>query len=442
MSYSKVYTDGIVSFKNPVNHAKTQKKRTYFCIDMKSFFASVECAERGLNPFEANLVVADESRGNGAICLAVSPKMKSLGVKNRCRLFEIPPSIQYITAKPRMKKYIEYCADIYDIYLDYVSPDDIHVYSIDECFIDATDYLSCYKLGAEEFAIKLVDEISLKLHIPASAGIGTNLYLAKIALDITAKHTLGNIGILNEKSFIRTLWKHRPITDFWGISSGTAKRLDKYGIYDMAGIARAPEELMYRVFGVNAELLVDHAFGRESCTMQDIKSYKSKRRSISNSQILFSDYTYEKALTVMKEMALTACQTLLREKKVTDCVSIFVGYSKNALPSSGKMLRMTEKTNVYSVILKYVIRAFEESTDKNTPIRRLGICYANLQDECMEVYDLFTDVKSVEKERHLEYAVLDIKEKFGKNAVLRGTDLKDEATTKERNKLIGGHNGG
>ncbi len=441
MPYDKTDGNGIVQFKNPVKPTKTEKKRTYFCIDMKSFFASVECAERGLNPFETNLVVADESRGNGAICLAVSPKMKSLGVKNRCRLFEIPPSIKYITAKPRMKKYIEYCADIYDIYLDYVSPDDIHVYSIDECFIDATDYLSCYKQSAAEFAKKLVDEISVRLHIPATAGIGTNLYLAKIALDITAKHTPGHIGILDEKTFIKTLWKHRPITDFWGISTGTAKRLERYGIFDMAGIARAPEELLYRSFGVNAELLIDHAFGRETCTMQDIKTYKSRSRSISNSQILFNDYTYEKALTVIKEMALTACQNLLRQHMVTDCVSIFVGYSKKAIPSTDKMLRMTEKTNVYSIIVKYVVRAFEESTNKNTPIRRLGICYSNLLDECMEGYDLFTDMNSVQKEKHLEYTVLDIKDKFGKNAVLRGTDLQEGATTKERNKLIGGHNG-
>ncbi len=435
------YDSGFIEFKKPVNRKKIEKIRTYFCIDMKSFFASVECAERGLNPFETNLVVADASRGSGAICLAVSPKMKSLGVKNRCRLFEIPKNLEYVTALPHMKKYINYCADIYDIYLDYISPDDIHVYSIDECFIDATDYLSCYKLTAEQFAKKLVNEIAYKLHIPATAGIGTNLFLAKIALDITAKHSPDHIGYLDEEKFKKTLWKHRPITDFWGISAGTAKRLEKYGIKDMQGIAQAPEELMYKCFGINAELLIDHALGKESCTIADIKSYKSRSKSISNSQILFSDYTYEKALTVIKEMALTACQTLLRQRLVTDCVTVYVGYSKNALPPSDKMLRTTEKTNLYSVLLKYVVQAFEEAADRQAPIRKLGICFANLMDESMEGYDMFTDLNSLNKEKHLEYTVLNIKDKFGKNAILRGLDLNDGATAKERNKLIGGHNG-
>ena len=248
----------------------TTQQKTYFCIDMKCFYASVECAERGLNPFETNLVVADETRGKNALCLAISPKMKSLGVKNRCRMSEIPPSIKYMVAMPRMKTYIEYAADIYDIYLDYIDPNDIHVYSIDEAFLDVTDYLSLYGKSATEFASFLINEIARRKHIPSTAGIGTNLFLAKVALDITAKKAKSHIGYLDEELFKETLWTHQPITDFWQISSGTANRLARYGIYDMRRIATAPTELMYKVFGVNAELLIDHAFGRESCTIADI----------------------------------------------------------------------------------------------------------------------------------------------------------------------------
>lgn len=244
-----------------------EKQRTYLCIDMKSFYASVECAERGLSPFETNLVVADESRGKGAITLAISPKMKALGVKNRCRLFEIPQNIKYIVALPRMSLYIKYCADIFEIYLDYFSEEDIHQYSIDEAFIDVTDYLSVYNLTPKQLAKKIIDEIAIRTHIPATCGIGTNLFLAKIALDITAKHCKDHIGELTEESFKETLWEHTPITDFWNIAKGTANRLARYGIYTMKGIAHAPEDLLYRNFGKNAKILIDHANGRESCNM-------------------------------------------------------------------------------------------------------------------------------------------------------------------------------
>ena len=260
-----------------------EKRRTYLCIDMKSFFASVECAERGLSPFETNLVVADESRGKGAITLAITPKMKALGVRNRCRLFEIPKNIDYIIALPHMNLYIKYCADIFDIYLDCFSPDDIHQYSIDEAFIDVTDYLSIYKLEPKQLAKKIINEIAERTHIPATCGIGTNLYLAKIALDITAKHCKDHIGMLDEQTFKETLWEHRPITDFWNIANGIATRLARYGIHDMKGVATAPEDLLYRNFGKNAKLLIDHANGKESCTIADIKNYKGKSKSISNS---------------------------------------------------------------------------------------------------------------------------------------------------------------
>lgn len=417
------------------------KQSTYFCIDMKSFFASVECAERGLNPFETNLVVSDETRGSGSICLAISPKMKALGVKNRCRIFEIPKNIKYITAMPRMKKYIQYCADIYDIYLQYISPDDIHVYSIDESFIDATDYLKIYNLTAKEFATKLVNEIAIKKHIPATVGIGTNLYLAKIALDITAKKVPDHMGMLDEEGFRKTLWNYTPITDFWQIASGTARRLLKYGIYDMEGIAKADEKLLYKLFGINAELLIDHAWGRESCTMKDIKSYKSKSKSVSNSQILFEDYQYEKALIVLQEMILNGSQELMRRKLVTNNIGISVGYSKDVIPPTGGSMKISELTSCNSILQKYALTLFKKTTNPYFPIRRIGINFGNVVDEACEGYDLFADMYQIEKEKNAEYAVLEIKDKFGKNALIRGLDLMDGATQITRNKLVGGHNG-
>lgn len=419
-----------------------EKQRTYVCIDMKSFYASVECAERHLSPFETNLVVADETRGKGAITLAISPKMKSLGVKNRCRLFEIPQNMDYIIAMPRMSLYIKYCADIFEIYLDYFSQDDIHQYSIDEAFIDVTDYLPIYHLSAKDLAKKLINEIAVRTHIPATCGIGSNLYLAKIALDITAKHCKDHIGELTEETFKETLWHHRPITDFWNIANGIATRLARYGIYDMKGIADAPEDLMYRLFGKNAKIIIDHANGKESCTITDIKSYKSKSKSISNSQILFSDYDYDKALLVLQEMALNGCQRLLREHLIASHVGIMVGYSKDVIPATGGTIKMANATNLYSHIKEYVNRLYEENTVNGYLIRRLGISFSGLADESAEGYDLLTDFEAIERERRLENTVLAIKDKFGKNAMLRGFDLADGATQIMRNKLIGGHNGG
>lgn len=419
----------------------TTKQKTYFCIDMKCFYASVECAERGLNPFETNLVVADETRGKNALCLAISPKMKSLGVKNRCRMSEIPSSVKYIVAMPRMKTYIEYAADIYDIYLDYIDPNDIHVYSIDEAFLDVTDYLSLYGKSATEFASFLINEIARRKHIPSTAGIGTNLFLAKVALDITAKKAKNHIGYLDEDIFKKTLWTHQPITDFWQISTGTANRLARYGIYDMGRIASAPAELMYKIFGVNAELLIDHAFGRESCTIADIKAYKPKTKSISSSQILFEDYTYDKAAIVMSEMVLAGCQEMMRRGVITNSVSIFVGYSREVIPATSGTTKMTSTTNVYSVIKEYVDLLYAKTTMKNVPIRRLGISFNNIMDEGCEGYDFFVDFDKVEREKRIERTVLELKDKFGKNAMLRGLDLESGATTIIRNKLIGGHNG-
>lgn len=416
-------------------------QRTFFCIDMKCFFASVECAERGLNPFEANLVVADESRGIGALCLAISPKMKALGVRNRCRLFEIPPHIKYQAALPRMQRYIDYAADIYEIYLKYIAKEDIHVYSIDESFIDATAYLKYYNMEPKEFAQKIVNEIADKLHIPATVGIGTNLYLAKVALDITAKKTRDHMGYLTEGLYRKTLWEHKPITDFWQVAKGTAARLAKFGIFDMKGVAGASEDLMYKTFGINAELLIDHAWGREPCTIADIKAYKSKNKSVSNSQILFYDYSYDKAKIVIIEMALAACQEMMRRHVISNRVGIGVGYSKDTVKPTGGYVTMMETTNVFSIVKDYVRRLFERTTAKDALIRRLSISFQNVIDEGCEGYTLFTNFDQIEKEKKSEAAVLAIKERFGKNAMLRGIDLKDGATAMIRNKKIGGHNG-
>lgn len=417
------------------------EQRTYFCIDMKCFFASVECAERGLNPFETNLVVADESRGTNALCLAISPAMKAQGVKNRCRMSDIPKSISYLVAKPRMKKYIEYAADIYDIYLDYISPDDIHVYSIDEAFLDVTKYLPLYQKGAKEFAVFLINEIAKRKHIPAAAGIGTNLYLAKVALDITAKKTKDHIGYLDEATYRATLGKHRPITDFWQVSTGTANRLARYGVYDMAGVAALPQETLYRAFGINAELLIDHAYGRESCEIADIKAYKPKSKSISSSQILFEDYTAEKALLVLTEMALAGCEEMIRRKVIANRFSIYIAYSKEVIPASGGSAKLPTATNLFSFIKKELDRLFYKTVVPNTPIRRLAISFENIMSDDCEGYDLFTDFEKVAQEKAIEHTVLSIKERYGKSAVFRGMDLDEGATALARNKMIGGHNG-
>lgn len=418
-----------------------EKTRTYYCIDMKSFFASVECAERGLDPMVTPLVVADESRGRGALCLAVSPYMKKLGVKNRCRLFEIPQNIDFLIAKPRMKKYIEYAADIYELYLDFFSPNDIHVYSIDECFLDATKYLETYKTTPKAFAKRLIEEIKTRKGIPATAGIGTNLYLAKIALDITAKHTTDGIGYLDEETYKRTLWDHLPLTDFWQIARGTVKRLKKLRINTMRDVAAAPEAVLYKEFGINAELLIDHAHGREPCTIEDIKAYKRKNTSVSSSQILFSDYDYEKTELVVKEMILTGCQELLRRKVVATTVGVFIGYSQDYIPPTGGNLRMSDATASYRTIVEYALKIFRKTTLKNQPIRRVSVDFGSVIPEESAQNSLLFDTEKVEKEKKTERSVLAIKEKFGKNALLRGMDLPEGATTVERNKLIGGHNG-
>ena len=421
------------------------------CIDLKSFYASVECVYRNLDSLTTKLVVADESRGTGTICLAVSPALKELGVRNRCRLFEIPKTLDYIIAKPRMKAYMEKSAEIYSIYLKYVSKDDIHVYSIDECFIDVTDYLKIYNLTPEELAKKIVDDVYDTTGICATCGIGTNLYLAKIAMDITAKHNKSHIAYLDEELFKKTLWHHTPITDFWNISYGTANRLRKYGIIDMYGISQCEEYLLYKEFGINAELLIDHSKGIEPCTIKDIHSYKSKSNSLSNSQVLFSDYNYDDALLVLKEMVDLNVSELVDKGLVTPSISLSIGYSNKmpsnyedyrSIPSSGGTMKLNTITNSRRELMDAFTNLYIKTTDKNTPIRRITISLNNVVEEEYATYDFFSDLKDLEKEKKLVKAVNSINRKYCNNSVLKAMDLEPKATTKLRNKLIGGHNSG
>lgn len=419
-----------------------QKQRMYLCIDMKCFYASVECAERQLNPFDTCLVVADRSRGEHALCLAISPKMKALGVKNRCRLSDIPKNIRYMIAPPRMQFYIDYAADIYSIYLDYFAPDDIHVYSIDESFLDVTKYLQVYRTTPKELAKRLMNEIADRLQIPSTAGIGTNLYLAKIALDITAKHAPDHMGYLDEALYRETLWNHRPLSDFWQISAGTVNRLARYGIYDMHGIAEADETLLYRAFGKNAELLIDHAWGRESCLMRDIKEYRAKTHSVSFSQILPRNYSFGEARIVLQEMILHGSHELLKRKVIAPKIWIGIGYARDTLPTAKGSTRLTGATAVNSLLQAPALALFDEIADRDVPIRRLAIAFCDVVDEGCEGYDFFTDWEAVEREKARERAILEIAGKYGKNAVLRGTSYLDGATQRERNEMIGGHRAG
>lgn len=414
--------------------------KAYLCIDLKTFFASVECVERKLDPFAVNLVVADPSRGKGALCLAVSPKMKEQGVHNRCRIFEIPDNISYITAMPRMNLYMQYSADIYGIYLKYISREDIHVYSIDEAFLDVSEYLQMYSVSAKELARMILQDIYTTTGITATVGIGTNLYLAKIALDITAKHAKDNMGILDEQLYRETLWHHKPVSDFWQVGRGISKRLEKYSVADMYGIAHMDERILYREFGVNAEYLIDHAWGREPTTIKEIKAYKSKSNSLSNSQILFEDYNYEEALLVLKEMVELNVQNLVESHRVTDHIGLYIGYSARNVKATGGSRKLSNVTNSYAYLRNAFIKLYRETVNRQELVHMLSISFGNVVDEMYETYDLFTDFNALEKEKKLQLTLLNIKHKFGKNAVIKGMNLLNKATAISRNKLVGGHN--
>lgn len=419
--------------------------RTYLCIDLKSFYASVECAERGLDPMTTNLVVADPNRSEKTICLAVSPSMKALGVKNRCRVFEIPKGIEYITAPPRMKKYIDYAAKIYGVYLKYISKDDMHVYSIDEVFIDVTEYLGYYCLSPKEMAIMLMTKVFETVGVRAACGIGTNLYLCKIALDITAKHSADFIGTLDEESYRQTLWEHRPLTDFWRIGRGTEKKLNEHGLFTMRDVAQANEETLYRIFGVDAELLIDHAWGREPTTIADIKAYKPKTSCISSGQVLMRDYTRDEGRLIIREMLDLICLDMVEKNIAAHSVTLQIGYSNalHAAPAKGTV-SFNPETSSDKIIIPQAVELYNRITDKDKLIKRINITCGNtvpdVGDRQMSFFD--TDPEYYEKSKNLQKAIIAVRKKFGKNSMLKGMNLEAAGTTMERNLQIGGHKSG
>ena len=419
------------------------KEHTYLCIDLKSFYASVECVERGLDPMTTNLVVAVPERTDKTISLAITPAMKALGIKNRCRVFEIPNGVNYITAPPRMQKYIDYSAQIYAIYLKYISKDDIHVYSIDEAFMDVTDYLPLYGLTAKQLGQRIMQDIYNQMGIRATCGIGTNLYLCKIALDITAKHSGDFIGELDEETFQKTLWNHRPLTDFWRIGAGTVSRLASVGIMTMRDIAQAKEDLLYHLFGIDAELLIDHAWGREYCTIKDIKEYKAQSNGISSGLVLMSDYSYEDGKLVVKEMMDLLCLDLVEKGLVTNSITLHVGYSNRLnVKSAHGTASLPLETNADILLVPEVERLYERIVNPLYPVRRFNLSCNRVIPEEYRQYNLFVDNDELERNRKIQKAVLEIKNKYGKNAVLKGMNLQEAATTQERNQQIGGHKSG
>ena len=414
----------------------------YICIDLKSFYASVECAERGLDPMTTDLVVADPSRDKGTICLAVSPSLKAKGVKNRCRVYEIPEHLTYIMAPPRMQLYLDYSAKIYGIYLKYIAKEDIHVYSIDEAFMDVTKYMELYQLDARRIGIMIMKDIKDSLGITATCGIGTNLYLTKIALDITAKHAPDRIGFLDETTYQETLWHHRPLTDFWRIGPGTQKHLASIGIHDMFGIAHTDAKYLYKLFGVDSDILIDHAWGREPTTIADIKQYKSKTHSISSGQVLLRDYAFGEALLIVKEMADLICLELFDKQLITESITLYIGYSKDMCPSTKGTVRFTTATNSPDIITPALAKFYTQNANRFIPVRRINISCNKVVSEDFQQFDFFTDPIQKEKERNMQRAVLELKARFGNTAVIKGMNLLEAGTTKDRLHQIGGHKSG
>ena len=481
--------------------------RTYIAIDLKSFYASVECAARGLDPLLTNLVVADASRTEKTICLAVSPSLKAYGIPGRARLFEVVQQVKkindarlrkapgrrfsgvatydpevksdpskalgYLIAPPRMRHYMETSAKIYNIYLKYVSSEDIHVYSVDEVFIDATQYLRIYGLSAHDLAMKMVRDVLSETGITATAGIGTNMYLAKIAMDIEAKHSDPDrdgvrIAALDEMSFRRKYWDHRPLTDFWRIGHGLARRLEEGGMMTLGDVARRsltnPESL-YRMFGVNAELLIDHAWGWEPCLISDIKAYRPDEHSLSNGQVLSEPYTFAKARVVALEMTDLLVMEMVSKKLVADQMVLTVGYDTESLSDktvaakyhgpvtndwygrpvpkpAHASVNLGRQTSSTDIIMKAMGDLFDRIVDRNLLVRRMYVVANHIVDESSadEVQlDLFQEEPDLERERSRQEAILEIRRKFGKNAILKGMNFEEGATAKDRNKQIGGH---
>lgn len=417
--------------------------KIYLCIDLKSFYASVECVERGWDPLTARLVVADPERSEKTICLAVSPALKQMGVPNRCRVFQIPKEIPYKMAPPRMQLYIDYAAEIYGVYLKYIAKEDIQVYSIDEAFLDVTDYLHLYQMTAVELGRKIMQDILDTTGIPAACGVGTNLYLAKVALDILAKHETDRIAYLDEARYREKLWEHKPLTDFWRVGRGTVERLSNMGICTMEEIAHARESLLYKAFGIDAELLIDHAWGREPVTIADIKAYRPKNTSFSSGQVLPRDYSYEEGILVVKEMADLLCLDLVDQGLVTSHISLVIGYSNQKCfePARGSTtLRSATSSN--RRLLSYVEQLYRRIVRPGAYIRRITLTYTGVMTEDYQQFDLFSDPEETEKDVKAQRAVISIKQRYGRNAILKGMNLEESATTIERNGQIGGHKSG
>ena len=475
------------------------KARTYIAIDLKSFYASVECAERKMDALTTNLVVADESRTDKTICLAVSPSLKSYGIPGRGRLFEVKRRVReinaararkarptgssfdnkavqadphlaldFLVAVPRMALYMEVSAKIYEIYLKYVSSEDIHVYSIDEVFIDATDYLPLYGLTAHELARRMIQDVLDATGITATAGIAPNLYLAKVAMDIEAKHSPADkdgvrIAELDEMSYRRKYWTHRPLTDFWRVGRGIAARLEKNGMYTMGDVARCSlrtEEVLYRLFGVNAELLIDHAWGWEPCTMAAIKAYRPSANSLSSGQVLSSPYSFEKGRIIVREMTDSLVLDLVEKRLVTDQMVLHIGYDTESLsadyqgdveadwygrsvpkPAHGSV-NLGRQTSSGTLIADAVMDLYDRIVDRRFFIRHVYVVANHIIDESKVEgvqLDLFEETDDSGRERSRQEAILAIRRKFGKNAILTGIDFEDGATARERNNQIGGH---
>lgn len=493
-------------------------QKIYISIDLKSFYASVECRERGLNPLTTNLVVADSSRTEKTVCLAVSPSLKKHGIAGRARLFEVIQKVRevnserryktpghvfngksyddielqkhpeyeldYIVATPQMKKYMQYSTDIYNIYLQYFSPEDIYVYSIDEVFIDITHYLKTYNMKATELVTKVINDVYDKTKITATAGIATNLYLCKVAMDIVAKHTKPNekgvrIACLDEMMYRKKLWEHRPLTDFWRVGKGYARKLEQNGMFTMGDVALCSvndEDKLYKLFGINAELLIDHSWGYEPCTIESIKSYKPNTKSISSGQVLHCPYNYDKTKLIIKEMTELLVLDLVDKHLVTNQIVLTVGYDIDNINNkdinyTGEItidrygrkipkhahgtINLEHKTSSTKIITEAVMKLYDRIIDKRLLTRRINITANNVIDEekaeredRYEQIDLFNNYKEVEanknkekKERNLQRSILDIKKKYGKNAILKGMNFEDGATTIERNEEVGGHKG-
>ncbi|MCR4806484.1 MAG: DNA methylase [Lachnospiraceae bacterium] len=473
--------------------------RYYIAIDLKSFYASVECVDMGLDPLKANLVVADVSRTEKTICLAVSPALKAYGIPGRARLFEVVSAVKklkldYIAAPPRMSRYIEVSTQIYKIYLKYVAPEDIHVYSIDEVFMDVTSYLKTYGLTPHELAVKMIRDVLSETGITATAGIGTNMYLCKVAMDIVAKHVEADedgvrVAFLDETSYRRLLWDHRPLTDFWRIGHGIAKKLEAHGMYTMGDVARCSlgglndfhnEDLLYKLFGVNAELIIDHAWGCEPCLISDIKAYKPESSSIGSGQVLKEPYPFDKGRLIVWEMTDLLVLDLVDKGLMTDQIVLTIGYDIKNLEDPGRAssykgevsvdrygrsvpkhahgsINLERYTSSSREILDAVVKLYDEIVDPSLLIRRVTVTANRVVDERSaiesreyEQLSLFDDHEALvkeeeeehireEKEKNLQHAVIDIKKKFGKNAILKGTNFVEGAMTRERNSQIGGH---